>query len=162
MVPGTILFDRNFRFRDGKRGEKLFVVLNDARNGAFIVVKTTSQDARYTLSYGCQITHRFPHFYLPAGSCCLDGHTWLCMDEYFELDRAKLHERLMDARIVRIGVLTPEITSEVQGCAISSFDITEAQAQDIREVWLEAKGKAKSNDARAGATTNPAPGKIAD
>jgi hypothetical protein len=147
MVPGTILFDPQFRFRDGKTGAKLFVVLNDGRNGVFIVVKTTSNDSRYSVVYGCQITARFPHFYLPKGSCCLPEHTWLCLDDFYELDSDDLIQRVISTRINRRGVLTPELTLEVQGCVLNSDDISQAQAGYIREVWLEAKAKAQAQTA---------------
>lgn len=149
MVPGTILFDPQFRFHDGKTGPKLFVVLNDGRNGVFIVVKTTSNDSRYSVVYGCQVTARFPHFYLPKGSCCLPEHTWLCLDEFYEFDSDDLVQRVTQTRINRIGVLAPELTLEVQGCVLNSEDISQAHAEDIREVWQEAKAKMKAADGRA-------------
>jgi hypothetical protein len=140
MVPGTILFDPKFRFHDGKTGEKLFVVLNDGRNGSFITVKTTSNDSRYTFVYGCQILGRYPHFYLPKGSCCLDGHTWLCLDEFYEFDADQLFQRVTDTRINRIGVLPVDILREILSCVTSCEDISEVQAEDIRAIWQELKG----------------------
>jgi hypothetical protein len=141
MVPGTILFDRRFRFHDGAIGEKLFVVLNDGRSGTYITVKTTSQDARYGVSYGCQVTARFPHFFLPRGSCCLNGHTWLCLDEFYELDAERLIRQVTNMRINRIGVLPEEVTREIQGCAISCDDISRAQADRLLELWAETQPK---------------------
>jgi hypothetical protein len=139
MVPGTILFDPKFRFHDGKTGEKLFVVLNDGRNGSFITVKTTSNDSRYTFVYGCQILSRYPHFYLPKGSCCLDDHTWLCLDEFYEFDADQLFQRVTDTRINRIGVLPVDILREILSCVTSCEDISEVQVEDIRAIWQELK-----------------------
>ncbi len=139
MVPGTILHDPNFRFHDGKAGNKLFVVLNDGRDGHYIAVKTTSRGDRYTFVYGCQVLGRFPHFYLPPQSCCLDGQSWLCLDEFYELDVSILNRRLLDLAINRIGVLPEPITLEVMGCAISCDDISMAHAENLRTVWKERK-----------------------
>jgi hypothetical protein len=141
MVPGTILFDRNFRFHDGQTGEKIFVVLTDGRSGTYVTVKTTSQDSRYTFVYGCQVMHRFPHFYLPKGSSCLEKQTWLCLGEFYEFKAAELIARVTDDHIRRMGVLSGEITREVQGCVLNSDDISEAQADDVREVWNQSKPK---------------------
>lgn len=141
MVPGTVLFDPKFRFHDGKVGQKLFVVLNDGRDGSYICIKTTSQDGRYGVLYGCQITARFPYFYLPQGCCFLTEHTWLCLDEFYEFDAAELFTRLSEARINRIGLLEPALTREIQGCAISSFDISQQHADSIRTVWVASKPK---------------------
>lgn len=139
MVPGTILFDPIFRFHDGNTGKKLFVVLNDGRNGSFITVKTTSNDSRYTFVYGCQILGRYPHFYLPKSSCCLDDHTWLCLDEFYEFDADQLFQRVTDTRINRIGVLLVDILREILSCVTSCEDISEVQADDIRAIWQELK-----------------------
>lgn len=139
MVPGTILFDPRFQFSDGTTGEKLFVALNDGRGGKFVTVKTTSNDTRYTFVYGCQIFGRFPHFYLPRGSCCLDGHTWLCLDEFYELDAQRLYQRITDGKIHRIGVLPESIALELLSCVTNCEDISASTAADLYEVWRELK-----------------------
>lgn len=139
MVPGTVLFDKDFRFHDGQKGEKLFLVLSDGRNGTYITVKTTSNDSRFGVTYGCQITARFPHFFLPKGSCFLESHTWLCLDEFYEFDARALISRITTGHIHRIGVMTVELTREVQSCAISCFDILEEHAEVLRQLWAETK-----------------------
>lgn len=144
MVPGTVLFDKDFRFHDGQRGEKLFVVLSDGRNGTYITVKTTSNDSRFGVIYGCQITARFPHFFLPKGSCFLERHTWLCLDEFYEFDARTLISRITMGQIHRIGVMTATLTREVQSCAINCFDILEEQADVLRELWSETKSSESS------------------
>jgi hypothetical protein len=141
MVPGTILFDPKFLYSDGKTGEKLFVVLNDGRGGSFVTVKTTSNDTRYTFVYGCQITGRFPHFYLPKGSCCLTEQTWLCLDEFYEFDAHELYQRVTATHIHRIGVLPEAITLELLACATNCEDISATHAEEILEVWQELKAR---------------------
>jgi hypothetical protein len=144
MVPGTILFDPKFRFHDGKTGEKLFVVLNDGRGGSFVTVKTTSNDARYTFVYGCQIMGRHPHFYLPKSSCCLDGQSWLCLDEFYEFDSHELFGRVTDGHIHRIGVLPEAITLELLSCVTNCEDISATHAETILQVWRELKTRNES------------------
>ena len=66
MTPGTILFDTDFTFLDGDKGEKLFVILNDGNAGYYITVKTTSKGHSRGLTYGCQNQDRFQNFFLPG------------------------------------------------------------------------------------------------
>jgi hypothetical protein len=42
MTPGSVLFDESFKFKDGKTGNKLFIILNEGRDGTYFGVKTTS------------------------------------------------------------------------------------------------------------------------
>jgi hypothetical protein len=60
MIPGTILFDQNFKFSDGTTGEKLFVVLNDGACGEYICVKTTSNSTYKGTKFGCQSNDKPP------------------------------------------------------------------------------------------------------
>jgi hypothetical protein len=139
MVPGTILFDSRFKFHDGATGEKLFVVLDDGRTGNYLTVKTTSKDSRFGVSYGCQVIARYPHFFLPKGSCCLDKHTWLCLDEFYDFDAQQLIGKITDARIYRVGVLPKTLTREIQACAMTCDDISQAQADCLRAIWHETR-----------------------
>ena len=74
MTPGTLFFDTKFVFHDGEEGKKILVVLG-RKDGITLVVKTTSKGHRYRLDFGCQADTRFPCYYLPQGSCCLDKPT---------------------------------------------------------------------------------------
>lgn len=139
MSPGTILFDRHFVFHDGEVGEKLLVVLTDGRSGQYIVAKTTSNGSRYGLEFGCQLNQRFPCYFLPRGSCCLDGNSWLCLDEFYEFEKAALIQRVMERKVDRIGILPESIAIEVMGCAMGSDDISVAQGDMVRVVWEEMK-----------------------
>ena len=76
MTPGTLFFDRNFKFHDGEDGMKILVTLGTGQ-GITIVAKTTSQGSRYLNDFGCQIEHRFPNFHLVQGCCCLSKATWM-------------------------------------------------------------------------------------
>jgi hypothetical protein len=53
MIPGSVLFHRNFKFSDGESADKLLVVLSPAKNGQILAVKTTSQQKRRPLKDGC-------------------------------------------------------------------------------------------------------------
>ena len=61
MTPGSIILHENFTFHDGAKGKKYLIILG-SNDGVTLMVKTTSQGARYLLDFGCQINHRFPNF----------------------------------------------------------------------------------------------------
>ena len=56
MTPGTLFFDRHFRFYDGEEGQKILVALGTV-HGVTLVVKTTSQGRRFRNDFGCQADH---------------------------------------------------------------------------------------------------------
>ena len=130
MNPGAIFFDKEFHFHDGESGEKLFVVLG-SEGGRTVVSKTTSQPARYSTVYGCQPNDRFHNFYLPKRSCHLKKPTWVCLDEFYELEGNTLLQKRFAGLVRHICDLPETITKEVQDCAILSMDITAFQESII-------------------------------
>ena len=133
MTPGTILFDNQFRFKDGKTGEKLFVLLCNGSNGNYLSVKTTSNGARFGIVMGCQILDRFPNFYLPVHSSCLSKDTWIQLEEFYEFDSEKLLQAVLSGTINRIGLLEDKLTKDLLVCATHSDDLTEYQLELVQE-----------------------------
>lgn len=131
MIPGTLFFDRHFRFHDGEEGQKILIALGTA-HGVTIVVKTTSQARRFRNEYGCQAEHRFPNFHLVKGCCCLPKPTWVCLDEYYEFNDRELLQRHFSGDINRRGALPDPITIELIECALSSDDISPRQTNIVQ------------------------------
>lgn len=131
MTPGTLFFDRYFRFYDGEEGQKILVALGTAHS-VTIVVKTTSQGRRFRNDFGCQADHRFPNFHLVKGCCCLSKPTWVCLDEYYEFKDSELLQRHFSGDINRIGLLTDEIAIALMECALQSEDISPRQTRIIQ------------------------------
>lgn len=132
MTPGTILFDPNFRFKDGKVGKKLFVLLSGGSVGDYVVAKMTSRGDRFGFQCGCQAMDRFPNFFLPQHSCCLSGNTWIQLESYYEFEFHELSSRIVDGSIKQIGALGPELTVELLICATHSNDVTGYQSRAIQ------------------------------
>lgn len=85
MNPGTIFFKKDFEFIDGDSSDKLFVLLTPARNGEFLVVKTTSQPKPWRdYDQGCQAEKGY--FYFPSGTSWFDVNTWVVLDDPLILD----------------------------------------------------------------------------
>jgi hypothetical protein len=131
MTPGTLFFDRHFRFHDGEEGQKILVALGAAQ-GVTVVVKTTSQNRRFRNDFGCQADHRFPNFHLVKGCCCLSKPTWICLDEYYEFKDSELLQKHFSGDINHIGLLTEEITINLMDCALQSEDISLRQAEIVQ------------------------------
>ena len=131
MTPGTLFFDRHFRFYDGEEGQKILVALGTV-HGVTLVVKTTSQGRRFRNDFGCQTDHRFPNFHLVKGCCCLSKPTWVCLDEYYEFKDSELLQRHFSSDINRIGLLTDEIVIALMECALRSEDISPRQTRIVQ------------------------------
>jgi hypothetical protein len=131
MTPGTLFFDKGFRFHDGEAGQKILVALATG-HGVTIVVKTTSRGKRYRNDYGCQADHRFPNFHLVQGCCCLTKPTWVCLDDYYEFKDSELLQRHFSGDVNRIGELSDAVTIELMECALNSDDISGRQAAIVK------------------------------
>ncbi len=130
MNPGSIFFDEEFAFQNGGTGEKLFVVLG-SEDRRSIVAKTTSQQRGRGTEYGCQPKDRFPNFYLPDRCCHLKGQSWVCLDEFYELDGGKMLQKRFSGLIKPVCTI-PDHLKKLQECALNSADISPAQAKVIR------------------------------
>lgn len=143
MTPGTLFFDRHFRFYDGEEGQKILIALGTA-NGITLVVKTTSQGRRFRNDFGCQANHRFPNFHLVKGCCCLSKPTWVCLDEYYEFRDSELLQRHFSGDINRVGLLKDKISIALMECALQSDDISPRQMRVVQTA-LDALRSSKSD-----------------
>jgi len=131
MTPGTILFHQQFVFRDGTSANKYLVVLATTST-VLLVAKTTSKGHNYRNDHGCQAGNYFPAFLLTAGCCCLPLSTWICFSEFYELQLHKVFAGIVGGSISQYGALRPDLTKDVQACAVSTDDITSTQETLIR------------------------------
>jgi len=135
--PGAVFFDRDFAFHDGESGEKLFVVLGTV-NDVSVVTKTTSKQHGRGTQYGCQPTDRFHNYYLPPGSCYLKTNTWICLDEFYELNAKIMLKKRFDGVVNHICDLSPKIIRGIQECALISDDLSSAQEGIIKACLVNA------------------------
>jgi hypothetical protein len=126
VIAGTCLLDPSFVCKDGTVQRKIVVLLSDGLSGTYVAVKTTSNSSRFGLDFGCQILGRFPCFFLPRSSCCLDLDTWIQLDAYYELAAHQLERRIIDGKVYKIGMLDAHIR-RLLICAINSEDIASTQ-----------------------------------
>ncbi|MDZ7753238.1 MAG: hypothetical protein U5S82_16680 [Gammaproteobacteria bacterium] len=144
MTPCTFLFDTNFKFHDGERGQKIFVVLNNGGSGQYVAAKSTSRGDRYGIRYGCQILDRFPNFNFVKGSCFLNKNTWIQLDAFYEFNVADLRQKVMSGQINRIGVLDTAQALELLICTSHSEDLSQLQESLVLQTIKDIK-KANAN-----------------
>jgi hypothetical protein len=134
MTPGTILFDKRFQFLDGEIGKKLLVILSDGKTGFYLIIKTTSQPQHKGKNEGCQSNDKYPNFYLPDGTTCLQGQSWLILNEFYELDASKMDKKVAEGEIRYVGNLPRDVLIELFACAIDCWDISTQQADILRNI----------------------------
>jgi hypothetical protein len=113
LNPGSIFFDEDFQFHDGQTGEKLFLVLGTL-GSVSLVAKTTSKQHGRGLVFGCQPKDRFHNFYLPPRSCYLKASTWICLDEFYELEHKVMLQKRFNGKVKPVCDLSPALLSFVR------------------------------------------------
>jgi hypothetical protein len=124
--PGSVFFDEKFAFHDGESGEKLFLVMGTV-GAVSVVAKTTSQQNGRGTVFGCQPKDRLHNFYLPPGSCYLKKSTWICLDEFYELEPKAMLKKRFEGIIKPVCTIDNSILRPIQDCALISFDISTDQ-----------------------------------
>ena len=137
MKPGTILLHKDFVFADGATADKYLIILG-SENGVAIVVKTTSQGARYRNDHGCQAGSRHPAFLLTAGCCSFPKSTWVCIDEFYEFAEANLQTKLVAGQIYKHGELPAELIRDLQSCVATCDDVSTNQERVVRACFVQA------------------------
>lgn len=130
MIPGSVFFDEEFEFHDGETGEKLFVVVGTVELLSVVAKTTSKQHGRGTI-YGCQPKDRFHNFYLPPGSCYLKSNTWICLNEFYELNGAAMLKKRFEGKIKPVCTLEFHLKA-IQQCALESLDLSDEQEAVIR------------------------------
>ena len=130
MTPGSVFFDETFHFHDGETGEKLFVVLGSDAS-VTVVAKTTSQQHGRGVTFGCQPADRFQNFFLPPHSCYLRRATWVCLDEFYELNAGQMLAKRFSGGVKPVCTLEDQLTRQLQDCAAESLDISPKQLKAI-------------------------------
>ena len=122
---GYAYFDREFKFKDGNAGEKLFVVLcTSPLNDSTVVVVRTTKVERGAKSYGCDLNDRWQNFYVPDEAKVFKKPTWIMLDYAIEYSVSALEAATSE----RKKKLTPIAFKDLLDCAAQATDIE----QDIR------------------------------
>ena len=137
MNPGSVFFDEDFHFHDGETGEKLFVVLGTGASVS-VIAKTTSKQKGRGTAYGCQPNDRFHNFYLPPGCCYLKKSTWVCLNEFHEINATTALQKRFSGKIKPVCTLGDRLAREIQDCALLSADISNSQIAIVNACLVQA------------------------
>jgi hypothetical protein len=134
MKSGTILFDRNFQFRDSQEtGKKLCIVVFDAGNVIFSFVVTTKSKGK-NRETGCQPKDNPPNLYIPKGLTWFTEETWVLVNILYDLPEYVLSAKINDGTIlVYDDVLTPSTLKQIFECALRSPDLDGFDKDFIRQ-----------------------------
>lgn len=130
MKPGTILLHKNFVFNDGTTKDKYLIIIGCSET-IYVAAKTTSKGHKYRNDHGCQSANYYPAFLLTAGCCCLPLNTWICLSEFYEINKDVLLQGVANGDIFRRGNLEDPIIRDVQFCAKNCDDISSYQESII-------------------------------
>lgn len=131
MIPlsGFVYFDRNFKFKDGGTGKKLFVVLcGSSRNEDNVLVARTTSRKKSARSYGCHFPTKYEAvFFIPETDGFFDSDTWIRFDYLMEYDQNIL------SRWIRKGEMSIQQTKDMLSCGSESYTISGWQKDDLKE-----------------------------
>ncbi len=125
MTLGSVYFDRQFKFQDGKIGEKLFILLNDGSVGFYIVVLLTSKQHRKGKRSGCQPSDFPLNFFIPKGMCELSKDSWVLLDNFYAYD-SNFNEMYALKKSGRLSLscnLPESLIKQLLNCAKNSLDL---------------------------------------
>jgi hypothetical protein len=115
-IKGDGVFIEKFRFSDGNTGRKLVVLLTDGNlNEPYLVVKTTSQSARYpNAKEGCNERQRV--FLVRPSTPGFDADTYIQLHEIYEIPALDLVKGHLDHTIQRLFSLPSQRFNELRNC----------------------------------------------
>ena len=127
---GIAYVDRNFRFKDGDTGKKIFIVLctSPLNDSKVVVVRATSKE-RGAKSYGCHLGDRWQNFFIPREAKTFPLDTWIMLDYAIEYSAVDLGT----ADVGLVAKLGPIAFKDLLNCAAQTTDIE----QDIRAAISE-------------------------
>lgn len=124
MKRGTVLFHRDFIFKDGESGEKYLIILNDpSGDEPYLCCKTTSKSKYDITQEGCH-----PHkniYLLKAKKDCFPYNTWIQFHELYELTAEELLKAHLGDKTCNITyTLKNETCRAIRNCIKKSIDIS--------------------------------------
>lgn len=134
---GGIFFDPGFRFPDGNRGEKLFIILGVSPSDDYVVARTTSNPTHKSWTYGCHSDEADPNFFIPSSARIFPKDTWVCLDYLSDFDVREFDRKVANGNIERKGNLPQAVLKDLMGCAASADDTTQAQVKVLRDTLAE-------------------------
>lgn len=88
MIPGSVVFYKDFTFHNGQQADKLLIILNSGSNKPYIVIRTTSQShSTRPADEGCR--HERGYYFIPQKKGPFRKDTWVLLYEPYVIDASK-------------------------------------------------------------------------
>jgi hypothetical protein len=124
LGKGSILFHKNFQFKNGAVGRKLLVVLNNPninKGEEYLTSRTTTSEKGKKLEYGCN--HELSYFFLPAKHDFFEKNTWIQLHEIFPFDAKTLLDDKYKGELEVLGELDQIVIRQLMNCIKKIKDI---------------------------------------
>jgi len=132
MNCGTVLYDPNFQFTNGKTIDKLLIVLCEAGTDHYVLT-TTSQPHSKRKQPGCLSDDHPPSFYISKGTCWFNLDTWVELQEVNEIQAEILEQKRKDRGFQEHkDVLPAHLIRDILDCALNSDYIDEYYKEFLR------------------------------
>lgn len=128
MDKGTILFHREFSFRNGESGKKLLIVLNaPSENQPYLVCKTTSKEKFNIQTEGCHSDRNI--YLLNANTDWFTERIWIQFHDLYPLSAPELLRDRFKGQLEIVGKLRKTTIAAIINCI--------KRSQDISDYYLE-------------------------
>jgi len=132
MNCGTVLYDKNFQFANGRMIDKLLIVLCEFGID-HLVLTTTGQQHSKGDTPGCQSGDKFPSYFLSHGTCWFDKDTWVELHVIHDPPSATTDQKKRDGTIIEHkDVLPIPLMKNIIDCALQSRFIDEFYLEFLR------------------------------
>jgi hypothetical protein len=122
--PGSILYWKGFKFKDGGEADKLFVIVGAHPGRNYLAIITTSQQKGRNPDPGGN--PQGGYFAIRGdGKNWFEKDTWLLFEEPVELSSADFAKAVQEEEIKVKGQLRGELTNRICNCMRHCDDVSE-------------------------------------
>lgn len=122
MRQGTVLFHKDFIFKDGASGRKLIILLNNlVENFDLLLVRTTSKQGRYPDAQGCRNDKSV--YILNPNDDFFEEKTWVQLGEVFAFKPEELLKHHFDGALEIKGCLREPTIKGIVNCLKKTLDV---------------------------------------
>jgi hypothetical protein len=122
MRPGTVLFFKDFRFKDGSSKDKLVIILNNPQgDDPFLLCPTTSQQYTRKRVLGCYSSDNY--FFIDSNQDNFKKDTWVVFHNIYSYSAAAILSSSFAGQISQLFEIEPSLWSVIKNCILRSVDI---------------------------------------
>lgn len=131
MRPGTVLFFRDFRFKDGSCKDKLVIILNSPKgDDPFLLCPTTSQQHTRKNILGCHASDNY--FYIDNKQDKFEKNTWVVFHSIYSFSASAILSSTFQGKVKQKFEMEPSLWRALKNCILQSVDIDQDYLEFIR------------------------------